>query len=421
MNKPQTLTNVILIDPENNREFKGGLVISDGIIEEVFEGTREGIDLKGHYLAPGIIDIGVKVGEPGERHKESFRSASNAALAGGVTTMVTRPDTNPAIDTPEILSFAKARANQTAFVNVHIQAAITKNRAGDEMTEIGFLKDAGAVAFSDGDAIIQNTKTAQRAYTYIAMKNGLVIGHIQEAYLSEGAVATSGTLTTKLGLPSTPALAEKIGLQREMALVELTGVRYHVDQITTSCSLPVLERAKNAGFNVTAGTSVHHLTLNALDVGDFRTFYKIKPPLRSEEDRQDIIKAVKNGLVDIISSMHTPQDEESKRLPFDEAAAGAVALETLLPASLSLVHNGDLTLCELFRAISLNPARLLGLNAGSLAVGSNADLVLFDLNKPWILDRHQLKSKAKNTPFDGAKMQGQVLATWVNGEKKYAQ
>ena len=415
----QTLTNAILIDPENQREFQGGLVLDDGKIVEVFEGARAGEDLGGAYLAPGIVDIGVKVGEPGERQKESFKSASKAALAGGVTTIAIRPDTTPAIDDPETVFFAKARAQETADINVYVTGAITKNRDGLEMTEIGFMRDAGAVAFSDGDAVIVDSKMALRAYNYIAMMGGLVIGHVQEPSLSKGAVATSGALSTKLGLASVSPLAEKIGLQREMALVEMSGVRFHVDQVTTACALPVLERAKKGGLPVTAGTSVHHLTLNEHDIEGYRTFFKIKPPLRAESDRMAIIEAVKNGLIDSISSMHTPQDEESKRLPFDEAAAGAVALETFLPAMLRLVHSGNLSLAEVFRAISLNPSKQLGLATGRLAVGAPADLVAFDLTTPWILDRAKLHSKAKNTPFDGHKMQGRVRATWVGGQRKF--
>ena len=416
----QTLTNAQIIDPQNDRVFKGGVVIDNGSITEIFEGERTGEDLNGAYLAPGIVDIGVKVGEPGERHKESFKSASNAALAGGVTTMIIRSDTNPAIDTPETLAFVQTRARETSRVHTHITATITLDRAGVEMAEIGFLRDGGAIAFSDGDAVILDSKTATRAYNYIAMMGGLVIGHIQEPHLSKGAVATSGAFATKLGLSAVSPLAEKIGLQREMALVEMTGVRYHIDQITTSAALPVLERAKDAGLDVTAATSIHHLTLNEFDIDDYRTFFKLKPPLRSEEDRKAIIAAVKSGLIDSISSMHTPQDEESKRLPFDDAAAGAVALEMLLPAALRLYHSGDLTLPEIFRALSTNPAKRMGLETGRMEVGAPADLVAFDAQTPWLVDRTKLLSKAKNTPYDGAKMQGRALMTWVVGEKLWS-
>ncbi len=415
----QTLTNAKIIDPENDRVFSGGIVIEDGLIAEIFEGSRDGTDLNGIYLAPGIVDIGVKVGEPGERHKESFKSASSAALAGGVTTMIIRSDTNPAIDTPETLAFVQTRARENSKVHTHVTSTITLERKGEEMAEIGFMRDGGAIAFSDGDAVIIDSKTAIRAYSYIAMMGGVLIGHIQEPHLSKGAVATSGAFATKLGLAAVSPLAEKIGLQREMALVEMTGVRYHVDQITTSAALPVLERAKASGLDVSAATSIHHLTLNEFDIDNFRTFFKLKPPLRSENDRQAIIAALKSGLIDSISSMHTPQDEESKRLPFDDAAAGAVAVELLLSAALRLFHSGEFTLPELFRALALNPAKRMGLPTGRMEVGAPADLVAFDAETPWVVDREKLHSKAKNTPFDGAKMQGQVRATWIAGEKQY--
>ncbi len=422
MSKSRTLNNAKIVDPEKMAVFEGGVVIENGVISEIFEGQRDregALDLGGHFLAPGIVDIGVKIGEPGARHTESFKTASAAALAGGVTSLLMRPDTSPAIDSPETLAFVKARATETAHINVLLSGAITAQRLGLEMAEIGFMRDAGAIAFSDGDHVILDSKIALRAYSYIAQMGGLIIGHVQEPYLSKGAVANASSFATKQGLSGVSPLAEKIGLQREMALVEMTGVDFHVDQITTAAALPVLGRAKDAGLNVSAGTSIHHLTLNELDIGDFRTFFKLKPPLRSEGDRRAIIEAVKSGLIDCISSMHTPQDEESKRLPFEDAAAGAIGLEMLLPAALRLFHAEDLTLPEIFRALSLNPARRLGLNAGKIEKGAQADFVVFDTQTPWIVDRFKLRSKAKNTPFDESKMQGRVLATIISGETRF--
>jgi dihydroorotase len=304
-------------------------------------------------------------------------------------------------------------------VNVVPMAALTKGRDGKEMTEFGFLMDAGAVAFSDGDNVVTDNKVFSRALTYARSLGALVIGHPQDPGLSKGAAATSGKFASLRGLPAVSPMAERMGLDRDIALIEMTGVKYHADQITTARALPALQRAKANGFDITAGTSIHHLTLNELDVADYRTFFKVKPPLRSEEDRLAIIDAVKSGLIDTISSMHTPQDEESKRLPFEEAAAGAVALETLLPAALRLVHGEQLTLPELFRALALNPARRLGLSSGRLSGGAPADLVLFDPDAPFVLDRFGLRSKSKNTPFDGQRMQGKVLATYVAGEAVY--
>ena len=417
-------TNARLINPATGEDTLGSLLVQNGTIaalgaEVAVPEGAEVIDCGGKCLAPGIFDIGVKVCEPGERHKESYKTAGLAAAAGGVTTMVTRPDTTPAIDSPETLEFVTRRANEAAPVNVVPMAALTKGREGREMTEFGFLIDAGAVAFTDCDHVVTNTKVFSRALTYARSLGALVIAHPQEPGLSKGAAATSGKFASLRGLPAVSPMAERMGLDRDIALVEMTGVKYHADQITTARALPALQRAKNNGLDITAGTSVHHLTLNELDVADYRTFFKIKPPLRSEDDRLAVIEAVKNGLIDIISSMHTPQDEESKRLPFEEAASGAVALETLLPAALRLYHAEQLTLPELFRAMALNPAQRLGLPGGRLDEGAPADLVLFDPDAPFVMDRFALQSKSKNTPFDGQRMQGKVLATYVAGKSVY--
>ncbi|MEQ5869699.1 dihydroorotase [Sagittula sp. NFXS13] len=432
----QTLfTNARLIDPEGDTDQIGALLVTDGKITRIIlQDGNSGdalaaldktdvtvIDCAGKCLAPGIVDIGVKVGEPGERHKESFGTAGQAAAAGGVTTMVTRPDTNPPIDTPEQLDFIRRRATDEARVNVRPMAALTKGREGREMTEIGFLMDAGAVAFTDCDHVVTDNKVLSRAMTYARSLGALVIGHPQDPGLSKGAAATSGKFASLRGLPSVSPMAERMGLDRDIALVEMTGVRYHVDQLTTARALPALERAKANGFKVTAGTSMHHLTLNEMDLADYRTFFKVKPPLRSEDDRKAIVEAIRSGLIDVIGSFHTPQDEESKRLPFEEAASGAVGLETMLPVILRLYHAEELSLPCLFRALSFNPAKLLGLDCGRLSEGAPADLVLFDPDKPVVLDRFKLRSKSKNTPFDGARLQGRVLGTWVSGDRVFAE
>ncbi|SDI14219.1 dihydroorotase [Salipiger marinus] len=421
------LTHARLIDPEAGTVAPGALLLEGGVIRAVLAdpaGTeaRDGAevtDCRNAFLAPGIVDLGVKVGEPGERHKESFKTAGLAAAAGGVTTIVTRPDTSPAIDTPEVLEFIRRRANEVAPVRVLPMAALTKGREGREMTELGFLLDAGAVGFTDCDHVVTDTKVLSRALTYARSLGALVMCHPQDPGLSAGASASSGKFASLRGLPAVSPMAERMGLDRDLALVEMTGVRYHADQITTSRALPALERAKRNGFDVTAGTSMHHLTLNEMDVADYRTFFKVKPPLRSEDDRQAVIEAVRSGLIDVIGSFHTPQDEESKRLPFEAAAAGAVGLETMLPVLLRLYHSGELDLPTLFRALSLNPAKRLGLPCGRLAAGAPADLVLFDADKPFILDRFKLQSKSKNTPFDGARLQGKVLQTLVAGRSVY--
>ncbi len=412
-------TNARLINPETLTDEPGTLTTQGDKIHALNTPAPKGatiIDCHGLCIAPGIVDIGVKIGEPGDRHKESFRSASLAAAAGGVTTIIARADTDPAIDSPEVLEFVTRRAAEFP-VRIHHMAALTKGRAGTEMTEIGFLLDAGAIAFSDGDHVVTDTKVLSRALTYARSLNALIIGHPQDPGLSHGSAVTSGKFASLRGLPGVSPMAERLGLDRDLGLVEMTGAKYHADQITTARSLPALARAKRNGLDVTAGVSIHHLTLNELDVGDYRTFFKVKPPLRSEEDRLAMVQAVADGLIDIISSMHTPQDEESKRLPFEEAAAGAVALETLLPAAMRLYHAGALTLPQLFRAMALNPANRLGLPQGRLSPGAPADLVLFDPNAPFLLDRSKLHSKSKNTPFDGQRMEGKVHATYVSGHQ----
>lgn len=409
------LTNAKVIDPVTETISNGEVMFEDGVIIPR-ETADETFDCQGQYICPGLIDLGVKVGEPGERHKESYKSAGAAAAAGGVTTIVTRPDTNPAIDTPEVLEFIRRRAQEVCPVNVFHMVALTKERAGREMTEIGFLKDAGAVAFTDFTNVVKNSKILLRALSYAKSLDALVIGHPQDPDLSNDTSATSGKFASLRGLPSVTPLAERMALDRDMALVELTGVQYHFDQITTARSIPALERAKENGHKITAGTSIHHLTLNEFDIADYRSFFKLNPPLRSENDRLAIIDAVNSGVIDIISSFHTPQDEESKRLPFETAAAGAVGLETLLPASLQLFHNQSVSLGKLIKTMTLNPALLLGLPGGRISPGAPADLIIFDADIPFILDRENLKSKSKNTPFDGHKLQGKVRRTIVAGK-----
>lgn len=414
-------TNARLIDPEAGTDANGTLTIEAGKIAARDGAPPEGakvIDCAGRCLAPGIVDWGVKVGEPGERHKESYASAGRAAAAGGVTTMVVRPDTRPPVDSPESLDFV-AKRSADSIVRVRHMSALTKAREGREMVEMAFLRDIGAVAFTDGVHVVADNKLLNRCMTYARGLGALIVGHPQDPGLSKGAAATKGKFASLYGIPDVSPLAERMGLERDLTLVAMTGARYHADQITTGEALPALKRARKAGLDVSAGISIHHLTLNEFDVGDYRTFFRFTPPLRAEKDRLAMVQAVADGEIDVIASFHTPQDEESKRLPFAEAAPGAVGLQTLLPAALRLYHQGGLSLPQLFRAMSLNPARRLGLDGGRLAAGAPADLVLFDADAPFLLDRFALASKSKNTPFDGARMQGRVLGTWVGGERVY--
>lgn len=416
--------NARLVDPAAGTVSEGSLSVEGGRIAAVGQaaevaGAAGTVDCGRHILAPGIVDIGAKIGEPGERHKESFRTAGLAAAAGGVTTIVTRPDTVPAIDNPETLEFFTRRAHAATPVRVKPMATLTRAREGRRITEIGLLRDGGAAAFSDCDAFVEDARVMLRCLAYCKQHGALVVGHPQEPSLSRGASATSGKFASLKGIPSVPAMAERIGLERDVALAELSRASYHADQVSTRQGLEVLEAAKSKGLDVSAGVSIHHLTLNEFDIADYRTFFKIKPPLRSEDDRKAAVAAVASGLISVISSMHTPQDEESKRLPFAEAASGAVALETMLPAALRIHHSGEVDLPTLFRALSLNPSRRLGLDSGRLEPGAPADLVLFDPDVPYVLDRFTLLSKCKNTPFDGQRVQGRVLMTIVGGREVF--
>ncbi len=414
-------TNARIIQPDKDVIIEGDLAIEGGIITDLGEirdpagpATRC-IDCTGTYLAPGIIDVGVKIGEPGERYKESFRTAGLAAVRGGITTLVTRPDTTPPIDQPEILEFFIRRAMAATPVRVRPMATLTKMRAGQEMAEIGLLMDAGAVAFSDCDSFVADTRVMANCMQYCQQLGALIVGHPQDPWLSTGASVSASKFAALAGLAAVGPVAEKIGLARDLALAESTGCAYHADQVTTAAGLTALVQAMEGGIDASAGVSIHHLTLNDLDVADYRTFFKIKPPLRNETDRQAAVAAVGAGQIAIISSMHTPQDEESKRLPFEEAASGAAGLETLFPAALKLYHEGSLSLTQIFRSLSSNPARRFGLAGGRIEVGEPADLIQFETETPYILDRFTLQSKSKNTPYDGDRMQGRILRTLIDG------
>ena len=418
--------NARLVDPASNRDEPGGLVVTDGMITDIGPHLRrnapEGIDVvdcKGHVLAPGLVDAQVFTGEPGFEHRETLKTASHAAAAGGVTTIVVMPETNPVIDQVALVDYIQRRARDNAIVNVHTMAAMTKGLKGEEMTEIGLLKRAGAIAFTNGKSSIANTRVMRNVLLYGKDFGALICHHTEDPYLSHTASMNSGEVAARLGLPGVPKAAETIMLERDVRLVEMTGGRYHAATISCAESLDVIRHAKARKLPVTCGVSINHLTLNENDIGPYRTFFKMRPPLRSDEDRVAMIKGVASGDIDVIVSSHDPQDADDKRRPFAEATDGAVGLETLLPAALRLVHSGALPLLTIFRALTLNPAKLLGLHSGRLAKGAVADIVLVDLGEPWVVNKDLLRSRSKNTPFDESKMQGRVLRTLVAGNTVY--
>jgi dihydroorotase len=424
MKKRIAFANARLIDPASGLDAKGGLLVEDGRIADI--GPRlfgdvdrtdpEVIDCKGLVLAPGLIDMRVFTGEPGSEHRETLESASRAAAAGGVTTMIVMPNTDPVIDEPSLVDFIQRRAAATAIVNVLPMAALTRGLAGETMTEIGLLKEAGAIAFTDGDRTVANARVMRRALAYANTFDALVVGHAEDPDLSADAAMNEGEFATRLGIPAAPAFAETIIVERDIRLVELTGARYHFGQISARASLDAIAEARQRGLPITCGVSAHHLALNELDVGSYYTFRKVKPPLRSEADRAAMAEGVAEGTIDVIVSSHNPQAADTKRQTFAQAAFGAAGLETLLPAALGLYHDGRASLSHVLATLTMTPARILGIKAGILAKGAHADLVLFDPDEPFVVDETKLHSRSKNTPFEGRKFQGRARMTFVAGE-----
>src|SRR5690349_6453278 len=398
--RPILLANARVIDPSRDFDGPGDVLIADGVIRDLKRGigaagVPEGTDVincAGKIVAPGLVDMRAFVGEPGYGHRETFASASQAAAAGGITPIVCQPDTSPVIDNSATVDFVLRRARDTAMVNIHPMAALTKGLAGEEMTEIGLLKAAGAVAFSDGDKSVTNAQVMRRALTYARDFDVLIVHDTEDPNLVGEGVMNEGEFATRLGLMGIPNAAEAVVLERDMRLVALTGGRYHAASLSCAESLDVLKRARDAGLAVSASVSINHLALNENDIGPYRTFLKLSPPLRTEDDRRAMVAAVASGLIDVIMSDHNPQDVETKRLPFAEAAAGAIGLETMLPAGLRMIHSGEMDVKTLIRAMSTRPAELLGLPGGTLRVGAPADVVVIDPDVPWVVDPADLKS-----------------------------
>ena len=425
--RPILLANARFVDPSRDLDFAGDLLIADGVIRDakrgihaagVPEGT-EIVDCDGRVVAPGLVDMRAFIGEPGAEYRETLASASQAAAAGGVTTIVCQPDTSPVIDDPAIVDFVMRRARDTAIVHVQPMGALTKGLAGRELAEIGLLKAAGAVAFTDGAKSVINAQVMRRVLTYAGDFDAMIVHHTEDPNLIGDGVMNEGEFAARLGLLGIPKAAETVMLERDIRLVALAGGRYHAASVTCADTLEVLRRAKDAGLNVTASASINHVTLNENDIGPYRTFLKLAPPLRAEDDRKALVEAIGTGLIDVVMSDHNPQDVETKRLPFAEAAPGAIGLETMLTAGLRLVHGGEVDLMTLLRAMSTRPAELLGLPGGTLRSGAPADVIVVDVELPWVLDPNELKSKCKNTPFDEARLTGRVVRTIVSGRTVY--
>jgi dihydroorotase len=420
--------NVRLLDPESGRDETGDLLVENGKIAEIGPGlfaqeTPEGvqaIDCTGLCLAPGLIDIRVQLREPGEEHKETMETMSLAAAAGGVTTILCLPNTQPVIDNVSVLELVARRAREIGRVNIFAYGAITRGLKGACLTEMGMLAQAGARAFTDGTAAVADSEVMRRAISYARTFDLLIIQRPQDPALAKGGAMNEGEVATRLGLPGIPAAAEVILLERDLRLVEYVGGRYHAGPLSTAAAIEAIRRAKDKGLAVSCDTAPHYFTLNETTVGDYRTFAKVSPPLRNEADRQAVIEGLRDGVIDAISSDHAPHDQDSKRVPFEQAEAGIIGLETLLPLSLDLHHNGRVPLLDLLRPLTLRPAEILGLPTGRLKKGAPADLVLFDLDHAWHIEVDRFRSKSKNSPFDDRPVQGQVVRTVVGGRTAFA-
>ena len=425
--KKQYFLNADIVDPKNNINENGGLIIDEkGKIEAIGKKvnknnipSREKItDLRGKHIFPGIVDMRVFVGEPGYEYKENFRTLSNAALSGGVTSVVTMPNTDPVIDNVSIVDFLKRRGRDKSKINIFPSASLTKNLEGKIMTEFGLLQRKGIIAFTDGLKTIQNSLLMSRIMRSAGDLDALIMQHAEDYNLSKNGIVNNSIVATKLGLPGIPDISEKIIIERDLTLLNEYSCRYHISQISSRKSIEVIERNRQE-LNFTAGVSINNLSLNENDIGDFRTFLKLSPPLRSEQDRVEIVNALKKGYIDVIVSDHKPEDQEQKRLTFNQAATGASGIETLLATSLELYHNQSLKLDTIIAALTSNPAKILKINKGNLSIGEDADFSIVDINKPWVVKKEKIVSKSKNTSLDEKKLQGKVLNTFIKGEELF--
>ena len=426
--KEKYFINARIIDPKNQIDEVGGLIVDqNGCIKAAGKKVANGnipsgvdkIDVKKHVLIPGIVDMRVFVGEPGYEYKENFRTLSNAALSGGVTSVVSMPNTSPVIDNVSMVDFLKRRGRDKSRINIFPAASLTKNTDGKQMTEFGLLKRKGIIAFTDGIKTVQDPQIMSRIMNFASQSDSLIMQHAEDNILSKDGLVNEGEISTRLGLKGIPFLAEKIIVERDLAFLEEYFCRYHISQISSKKTVDVIKRAKKEGKIFTTGVSINNLSLNENDIGDFKTFLKLSPPLRTENDRESLVQGINDGVIDVIVSDHKPEDEESKRLTFAQAATGASGVETLLSLTLELFHNKSVKLNQLIASITSNPANILGIDKGSLKKGYDADFCIFDINKPWVINKNKLISKSKNTPIEDRKLQGQVLKTFIKGELAY--
>lgn len=427
--RPLLLINARIIDPASNHDERGGLLIKDEAIVDI--GAHLGrdqapadaqiIDCGGHVLAPGLVDMRVQLREPGDEHQETIDTGSLAAAAGGVTSMVCLPNTNPIIDDVSGVEYIARRARETKRAKIYCYGALTQGLEGKDLVEMGMLSEFGALGFTDALHAVADTQVMRRALTYARTFDLLIVQHPEEPRLAAGGAMNNGELATRIGLPGIPACAEVMMIERDLHLVRMSGARYHVAHVSTAASVEAIRRAKQEGLRVTCDTAPPYFSLNENEIGDYRTFAKLSPPLRGEGDRRAIAAALAEGVIDCIASDHSPHDVESKRVPFVQAAAGIIGLETLLPISLELYHKGSISLLDLLKCLTSRPAEILGLPQGRLAKGAPADLALLDLDRPHRIDVASFKSKSKNSPYDGRPVQGLVLRTFVDGRQVFAQ
>ena len=425
--KKKYFINANIIDPHNSLNENGGLIVGEnGKIEGIgkkvntnnIPSREKFIDLKEKYIFPGLVDMRVFVGEPGYEYKENFKTLSIAALSGGVTSVVTMPNTDPVIDNVSIVDFLKRRGRDKSKINIYPTASLTKNTEGTNMTEFGLLQNKGIIAFTDGTKTIQNTRIMTRIMNSASDLDSLIMQHAEDYEIAKNGMINDGIISTKLGLQGIPEIAELVIIERDLTLLESIMCRYHISQISSAKSVNIIKKRKEK-VKFTCGVSINNLSLNENDIGDFRTFLKLSPPLRTEDDRIGLVKGLSDGTIDVIVSDHKPEDEEQKRLTFAQAQTGASGIETLLALSLELFHNGSIKLETIIQSLTSNPAKILKIDKGNLSIGNDADFCIVDLNKPWIIKQENLYSKSKNTPIENKKLQGKVTNTFVKGEELF--